>query len=130
MEGGENVANEDIRKYASDNGVKLWQIASALHINDGNFSRKLRYELSDESKEKIIEIIDELKVEDERSEKPMASLVQCDFCKKTFSGYDGFYYLHVKKRKEFTSMSEAKQVDEKFDICEECYQKIIVGGTK
>ena len=124
------MANEDIKRYASANGVKLWQIASALHINDGNFSRKLRYELSDDSKEKIIEIIDELKVEDERSEKSMASLVQCDFCKKTFSGYDGFYYLHVKKRKEFTSMSEAKRVDEKFDICEECYQKIIVGGTK
>ena len=33
-------------------------------------------------------IIDELKVEDERSEKSMASLVQCDFCKKTFSRYD------------------------------------------
>ena len=53
--------NNDIRTEATNSGVKLWQIAEKLGINDGNFSRKLRKELSDEEKAKIREIIAELK---------------------------------------------------------------------
>ena len=41
-------------------GVKLWQIAAELNMNDGNFSRKLRCELSDEAKQQIFKIIDAL----------------------------------------------------------------------
>jgi hypothetical protein len=49
--------NREIRKRAAESGIKLWQIADALGMNDGNFSRKLRKELPDEEKQKIIEII-------------------------------------------------------------------------
>lgn len=49
--------NKKLRDYAKNKGVKLWQIAERLNINDGNFSRKLRKELSEEEKQKIIEII-------------------------------------------------------------------------
>lgn len=52
--------NKEIREYAAKCGVKLWQIANALGINDGNFSRKLRKELPQEEKEKILAIIDDL----------------------------------------------------------------------
>lgn len=52
--------NKDIRDYAKRHNVKLWQIAKQLHINDGNFSRKLRVELSDEKKAVIYKIIDDL----------------------------------------------------------------------
>ena len=52
--------NQDIKNYAKANGVRLWQIAEVLHINDGNFSRKLRKELSETQKEEIVRIIDEL----------------------------------------------------------------------
>jgi len=52
--------NKDIRDYAKRHNVKLWQIANQLHINDGNFSRKLRVELSDEKKAVIYKIIDDL----------------------------------------------------------------------
>lgn len=55
------VANQDIRTQANIKGVKLWQIAEKLGINDGNFSRKLRKELSAPEKERIYIIIDELK---------------------------------------------------------------------
>lgn len=51
------VNNKKLRDYAKNKGVKLWQIAERLNINDGNFSRKLRKELSEEEKQKIIEII-------------------------------------------------------------------------
>ena len=39
------MRNKDVREYAQKRNVKLWQIAAELNINDGNFSRKLRYEL-------------------------------------------------------------------------------------
>lgn len=54
------MKNIDIREYAKKKGVKLWQIARALHINDGNFSRKLRQELPNEMKQKIFQIIDQI----------------------------------------------------------------------
>ncbi len=54
------MCNKDIRDYAKEHNVKLWQIATELHITDGNFSRKLRFELSEEKKQQIYNIIDEL----------------------------------------------------------------------
>lgn len=54
------MCNKDIREYAKAHNVKLWQIATKLHITDGNFSRKLRFELSEEKKQQIYNIIDEL----------------------------------------------------------------------
>lgn len=54
------TANLELRRAAKAKGVALWQIAGKLGINDGNFSRKLRYELPDEEKKKIIDIINEL----------------------------------------------------------------------
>ncbi len=52
--------NMDIRIKAQTAGVKLWQIADELGIADGNFSRKLRKELSEEEKAKIFSIIDSI----------------------------------------------------------------------
>lgn len=53
--------NLDIRTEAAKSGVKLWQIAERLGITDGNFSRKLRKELTAEEKATIRAIITELK---------------------------------------------------------------------
>lgn len=53
-------ANADIRETAKQAGVRLWQIADELGINDGNFSRKLRRELSADEKAKIYDIISQL----------------------------------------------------------------------
>lgn len=57
------MCNKDVREYASKRNVRLWQIASKLGINDGNFSRKLRVELAENKKEEIRAIIDELNAE-------------------------------------------------------------------
>lgn len=54
------MANEAIRQMANDKGVRLWQIAERLNINDGNFSRKLRRELPDEEQIAITAIINSL----------------------------------------------------------------------
>ena len=49
--------NKEIRSAAKNAGVRLWEVAAAYGINDGNFSRKLRQELPQEEKEKILAII-------------------------------------------------------------------------
>lgn len=54
------MANEDIKKYARMHDVRLWQIAQRLNLYDGNFSRLLRKELTEDKKKQIIGIIDEL----------------------------------------------------------------------
>lgn len=54
------MKNRDIKEYAKSKGVRLWQIAEVLNINDGNFSRRLRKELPEVQKQEIIQIIDEL----------------------------------------------------------------------
>ena len=59
------IANNDVRTKAESAGVRLWEIAEKLGINDGNFSRKLRRELPQEEKEQIFRIIDKLKRGDE-----------------------------------------------------------------
>ena len=55
--------NHEIREAARKANVFLWQIAEALGMNDGNFSRKLRKELSPEEKEKILGIINSISTE-------------------------------------------------------------------
>lgn len=53
-------ANYDIRLKAEQHGIKLYQIAYVLGINDGNFSRLLRFELPVDKNERIHQIIDQL----------------------------------------------------------------------
>lgn len=52
--------NKEIRIAAKNAGVRLWEVAAAYGINDSNFSRKLRQELPQQEKEKILAIIDRL----------------------------------------------------------------------
>lgn len=52
--------NQKIRKYAQDKKVRLWQIAEKMGLQDSNFSRKLRHELSKQETDTIITIIDEI----------------------------------------------------------------------
>ena len=54
------MRNTDIREAVKAAGLKLWQIADALGITDGNFSRKLRHELQPDEKERIFDIIRQL----------------------------------------------------------------------
>lgn len=57
------VTNKQIRDAARDAGIRLWQVAERLGINDGNFSRKLRRELPPSECEKVLNIIQELSQE-------------------------------------------------------------------
>lgn len=55
------MANEDIRNYAKEKRINLWEISDRLgYVYDTAFSRVLRHELPKEKKDKIRAIIDEL----------------------------------------------------------------------
>lgn len=55
------MVNTDIQKEIKTAKVKKWQIADQLGMAESTFSRKLRYELSSDEKEKIRAIIKEMK---------------------------------------------------------------------
>ncbi len=54
------MANQDIRSYAKQKGVKLWQVANVKGISEPTMTRLLRQELSESDKAEIKRIIDEL----------------------------------------------------------------------
>ena len=58
-----DMANNDIREEIKAAGLKMWEVAYRLGVSDGNFSRRLRVELSETEKNSvrlaIHEIIDE-----------------------------------------------------------------------
>lgn len=57
------MKNDDIKNEVKSAGLRLWQIAEALGMQDSNFSRRLRHELSEAEKAKIREIIADLSKE-------------------------------------------------------------------
>ena len=59
-----NRANEDIRTAAKKANIPLWKIADRYGMNDGNFTRIMRKELSKEKKEHIFAIIKEITTEE------------------------------------------------------------------
>jgi len=57
------MKNLDIRQEIMEAGLKFWEVAYAIGINDNNFSRKLRLELSEPEKEIIRQAIKKIKSE-------------------------------------------------------------------
>lgn len=60
--------NETIRGAARSKGVRMWQIAETLGINEAVFSRKLRHELSEKETQKILAVIAQLAKEGEEAD--------------------------------------------------------------
>lgn len=52
--------NLENRNKARIENVPLWKIAHELGITDSTFSKKLRFELSEDETQKILTIIDKL----------------------------------------------------------------------
>ena len=60
----DNLYNgSEIRQYILDKGILLWKVADKLGMSDGNFSRKLRHNFSEEDYNKIVSAVDELSKE-------------------------------------------------------------------
>lgn len=56
--------NMDIRDAANKAGIALWRIADRYGLSDSNFSKLLRKELNEEKRDKIFNIIEELRKEE------------------------------------------------------------------
>lgn len=54
------MKNIDIREAIKNANINYWQVAEKIGITDGNFSRKLRNELSEQEKKPIFEAIEKL----------------------------------------------------------------------
>ena len=55
------MKNLDIRNYAKENKIKLWEVSEKLgYAHETAFSRVLRHELTNDKKEEIFKIIDNL----------------------------------------------------------------------
>lgn len=53
--------NVDIRQYALEKHVNLWEVSERLgYSHESSFSRVLRHELTEDKKQEIRKIIDEL----------------------------------------------------------------------
>ncbi len=52
--------NTLIRGVAKENGVRMWQVAEALGMQESAFSRKLRHELPEKETRKILAVIAQL----------------------------------------------------------------------
>ena len=62
------LPNKDIRLYAFEKNVKMYQIAEKLRIHYVTLNAKLRNEISKEERQEIFKIIDEIKKEEKRYE--------------------------------------------------------------
>lgn len=58
------MKNLDIRDYAKEKKVNLWEVSERLgYAHETAFSRVLRHELTEDKKQEIRKIIDELAAE-------------------------------------------------------------------
>ena len=61
------MSNLEIRGAIAGAGLKHWQVAAAIKMDESVFSRKLRKELSIEEKQKVLDAIKQL-AENKRAE--------------------------------------------------------------
>ena len=62
-QGGDKMRNADIKNKLKEAKIFQWQLADKLLISEMSLVRKLRYELPQEEKQKILKIIEELATE-------------------------------------------------------------------
>lgn len=60
--------NQEIRKTAKEKNVSLWEIADELKISEPTMTRKLRHELPEAEKTKILALIDKIAERREKNE--------------------------------------------------------------
>ena len=54
------MKNRELKDYIKSRGVYLWQVAAKLGVSDITFTKRLRFELSEKDKVKILALVEEL----------------------------------------------------------------------
>ncbi len=57
------MKNLDVREAIASAGVRHWQVAEKLSMREDAFSRKLRHELRDDEKQRVLDAVAQLKKE-------------------------------------------------------------------
>ena len=60
--------NKEIREKAKRGGVPHWKIAARLGVSEFTLCRHLRVELSDTERERVLNVIEEIKNEEKEGE--------------------------------------------------------------
>ena len=60
------MKNTEIRQMIKDKNLMLWEVAAAYGITDTNFSRLLRFELTGEKRQRVLDAIEKAVAEKER----------------------------------------------------------------
>ena len=55
-----NAVNVEIRETAKRSCVRLWQVAEEIGMSDAAYSRKLRHELTDIERKRVMEAISQV----------------------------------------------------------------------
>lgn len=63
------MSGAEVKRLILESGAKCWQVADALGITDGNFSRRLRKPFSEEETAKIKSILERLAEQRQSAEK-------------------------------------------------------------
>lgn len=63
--GGEAMTGQEIKSLVLESGLKLWQVADELGMNDSNFSRKLRRPFDEKAVAAVKAAINKLKAAQE-----------------------------------------------------------------
>lgn len=62
------MKNLDLRKSAKAAGIPLWRLAEALGVSEPTMTRKLRHELSEAEKRRLLNLIEQLAKEERHAE--------------------------------------------------------------
>lgn len=54
------LSNNEVRKKAKEQGVRLWEVAEVLNISEPTMTRKLRKELPTAERKHILSIIEDI----------------------------------------------------------------------
>lgn len=60
--------NADVRSYAKEQGVKLWELAAFMHVSDMTITRKLRADLTGTEKAELRKHIDKIAADKAKKE--------------------------------------------------------------
>ena len=60
MKGADKMTGEEVRKMIKSKRVHIWEVAKILQINDAVFSRRLRYDFTDEEVEEVKKAIEKV----------------------------------------------------------------------
>ena len=60
------LKNGEIRNHAAQKKVRFWRVAERLGIADCTLAKRMRHELSEQEKQRVLSIIDKIAAEDAR----------------------------------------------------------------